>query len=236
MHRSSIMIFTRQFRNVASTSYPKVIKTKLSRCKRATAPSSHDSNKHGNNHAYCTIHPFSTLLRSSNPIFNRVTKFSSNNLRRTIMSDAKQPPPEEPVDENTVLDEDGKPLTKSGLKKLQKKQEKERAKKETADRVAAEKQARDDADAANDISKLQDRYGKLAMNQSASRSGIILDSSHYQDWSGPQSRISNRPWSALASSSAPASKTSVNLETSLRLSSSGKRSIRSRPWFAWMRQ
>lgn len=97
--------------------------------------------------------------------------FSSNRIVQ--MSDVKQPPAEaEPIDENTILGEDGKPMTKSGLKKLQKKQEKEAAKKATADRVAAEKKAKDDADNANDISKLQERYGKLAMNQSATRSGM----------------------------------------------------------------
>ncbi|TPX62734.1 hypothetical protein SpCBS45565_g06948 [Spizellomyces sp. 'palustris'] len=69
--------------------------------------------------------------------------------------------------EEVVLGEDGKPLSKSALKKLEKEREKERKKAEREAKLAAEKAARDAA--SPDCSK--DRYGNLPLNQSQQRSG-----------------------------------------------------------------
>ncbi|KAI7876029.1 aspartyl-tRNA synthetase [Lichtheimia hyalospora FSU 10163] len=80
-------------------------------------------------------------------------------------------PAKDPVQEITqkteevVLDEEGKPLSKKALKKLQKEKEKAERKAATAAKLAEEKAARD---AAN-VDFSQDRYGKLPMNQSQSR-------------------------------------------------------------------
>ncbi|KND02877.1 aspartate-tRNA ligase [Spizellomyces punctatus DAOM BR117] len=69
--------------------------------------------------------------------------------------------------EEVVLGEDGKPLSKSALKKLEKEREKERKKAEREAKLAAEKAARDAA--TPDCSK--DRYGNLPLNQSQDRPG-----------------------------------------------------------------
>ncbi|KAI9352049.1 hypothetical protein BDR26DRAFT_850264 [Obelidium mucronatum] len=71
--------------------------------------------------------------------------------------------------ENVVLGEDGKPLSAKALKKKQEKEEKERKKKETADRLAAEKAARD----ANVVDYSSDKYGDLPLNQSQERTGRV---------------------------------------------------------------
>lgn len=65
--------------------------------------------------------------------------------------------------------EDGQPLSKKALKKLEKEKEKERKKKERAEQLAKE-QAEKAAKAANDPAK--ENYGKLPLIQSTSRSGI----------------------------------------------------------------
>ncbi|CDS12969.1 hypothetical protein LRAMOSA05153 [Lichtheimia ramosa] len=67
--------------------------------------------------------------------------------------------------EEVILDEEGKPLSKKALKKLQKEKEKAERKAATAAKLAEEKAARD---AAN-VDFSQDRYGKLPMNQSQTR-------------------------------------------------------------------
>ncbi|CDH50826.1 aspartyl-trna synthetase [Lichtheimia corymbifera JMRC:FSU:9682] len=80
-------------------------------------------------------------------------------------------PTKDPVEEITqkteevILDEEGKPLSKKALKKLQKEKEKAERKAATAAKLAEEKAARD---AAN-VDFSQDRYGKLPMNQSQAR-------------------------------------------------------------------
>ncbi|KAJ3397458.1 aspartate--tRNA ligase dps1 [Lobulomyces angularis] len=71
--------------------------------------------------------------------------------------------------EETILGEDGKPLTKSALKKLQKEKEKAAKKKEVADRLAAEKAARE---AQNEADCSKDRYGVLPLNQSQERTFV----------------------------------------------------------------
>ncbi|CDK27411.1 unnamed protein product [Kuraishia capsulata CBS 1993] len=68
-----------------------------------------------------------------------------------------------------VLGEDGLPLSKKALKKLEKEREKERKKAETAARVAKE-QAAKAAKSANDPAKAN--YGKLPLNQSSTKTGI----------------------------------------------------------------
>ncbi|KAI9277241.1 hypothetical protein BDA99DRAFT_495229 [Phascolomyces articulosus] len=82
-----------------------------------------------------------------------------------------EPVKEEKVDEiiqkteEIVLGEDGKPLSKKALKKLEKEREKAARKAATAAKLAEEKAARD---AAN-VDFSTDRYGKLPMNQSQTR-------------------------------------------------------------------
>ncbi|AET41646.1 aspartate--tRNA ligase DPS1 Ecym_8376 [Eremothecium cymbalariae DBVPG len=72
--------------------------------------------------------------------------------------------------EDVVLGEDGQPLSKKALKKLQKEQEKKRKKEERAQQLAEEQAARESAAAASDTAK--DKYGKLPLIQSSSRSGV----------------------------------------------------------------
>ncbi|SCW04405.1 LAFE_0H12794g1_1 [Lachancea fermentati] len=72
--------------------------------------------------------------------------------------------------EPVILGEDGQPLSKKALKKLQKEQEKQRKKEEKARQLAEEKEAREREAAANDTAK--ENYGKLPLIQSASKSGI----------------------------------------------------------------
>ncbi|KAJ3281996.1 aspartate--tRNA ligase dps1 [Borealophlyctis nickersoniae] len=64
-----------------------------------------------------------------------------------------------------VLGEDGKPLSKGALKKLEKQREKERKKAEIAEKLAAEKAAREAASPDYSVG----RYGNLPMNQSQDR-------------------------------------------------------------------
>lgn len=68
-----------------------------------------------------------------------------------------------------ILGEDGKPLSKKALKKLQKEQEKQKKKEERARQLAAEKEARE-KQAAEDPAK--ENYGKLPLIQSTTKSGI----------------------------------------------------------------
>ncbi|GAB5587918.1 aspartate--tRNA ligase dps1 [Umbelopsis nana] len=67
--------------------------------------------------------------------------------------------------ENIVLGEDGKPLSKKALKKLEKEREKAARKAETAARVAQEQAASNTPDYS------VGKYGKLPMNQSQERTG-----------------------------------------------------------------
>ncbi|SCV04176.1 LAMI_0H14004g1_1 [Lachancea mirantina] len=69
-----------------------------------------------------------------------------------------------------ILGEDGQPLSKKALKKLQKELEKQKKKEEKERQLAAEKEAREREAAANDTAK--DNYGKLPLIQSTSRSGV----------------------------------------------------------------
>ncbi|KAJ3046063.1 aspartate--tRNA ligase dps1 [Rhizophlyctis rosea] len=70
---------------------------------------------------------------------------------------------------NVVLGEDGKPLSKAQLKKLEKQREKERQKAEREAKLAAEKAAREAASPDHSTG----RYGKLPMNQSSERTGAV---------------------------------------------------------------
>lgn len=72
--------------------------------------------------------------------------------------------------EQVVLGEDGQPLSKKALKKLQKEQEKQRKKEERERQLAAEKEAREKEAAANDTAK--ENYGKAPLIQSTTKSGI----------------------------------------------------------------
>lgn len=72
---------------------------------------------------------------------------------------------EKPVTSSPIIGEDGKPLSKSALKKLEKEKEKERKRLETEKRLAAEKAAREAA--SPDYSK--DSYGKLPVNKSTTQ-------------------------------------------------------------------
>lgn len=67
-----------------------------------------------------------------------------------------------------VLGEDGKPLSKSALKKLQKEREKEAKKKAVAERLAAEAAKRDAAS----VDDAKDNYGVLPLNRSQDCLGL----------------------------------------------------------------
>ncbi|ORY97482.1 hypothetical protein BCR43DRAFT_523651 [Syncephalastrum racemosum] len=88
-----------------------------------------------------------------------------------------EPAQQNPVDEITkkteevVLDENGQPLSKKALKKLQKEKEKADRKAATAAKLAEEKAARE----ANNVDYSKDRYGNLPMNQSAERPGKVYE-------------------------------------------------------------
>ncbi|KAJ3023152.1 aspartate--tRNA ligase dps1 [Thoreauomyces humboldtii] len=71
--------------------------------------------------------------------------------------------------ENLVLGEDGKPLSKGALKKLEKEKEKAKKQQERDAKMAAEKAAREAA--SPDYST--ERYGKLPMNCSQERTGRV---------------------------------------------------------------
>ncbi|GAA5798168.1 hypothetical protein EDC94DRAFT_639647 [Helicostylum pulchrum] len=80
-------------------------------------------------------------------------------------------PAQDPVEEVTqkieelFFDDEGKPITKKAFKKLQKDKEKADRKAATAAKIAAEKAERD----ATNVDYSVDRYGKLPMNQSQTR-------------------------------------------------------------------
>ncbi|KAI9295772.1 aspartyl-tRNA synthetase [Neoconidiobolus thromboides FSU 785] len=67
--------------------------------------------------------------------------------------------------EQIVVDENGEPLSKKGLKKLEKEREKQKRKEEVAARLAAEKAERE----AKDVDFATENYGKRALNQSQER-------------------------------------------------------------------
>ena len=71
----------------------------------------------------------------------------------------------EAVDQTLVLGEDGKPLSKSALKKLQKEQEKAKKK---AERAQQQQSAVDDGP-----DYAVDKYGRLPLNQSQQKSGRV---------------------------------------------------------------
>lgn len=74
--------------------------------------------------------------------------------------------------ENTeqLLDEQGKPLSKGALKKLEKQAAKEKQKQETAARIAKEKAEKE---ALADVDYSLELYGTLPINQSQSRTCIL---------------------------------------------------------------
>ncbi|KAL0078065.1 hypothetical protein J3Q64DRAFT_1767499 [Phycomyces blakesleeanus] len=82
-------------------------------------------------------------------------------------------PVKEPVEEITqktedlVFDDEGKPISKKALKKLQKEKEKADRKAATAAKLAEEKASRE----AGNVDYSTERYGKLPMNQSQTRTG-----------------------------------------------------------------
>lgn len=73
--------------------------------------------------------------------------------------------------EPVILGEDGQPLSKKALKKLQKEQEKQRKKEEKARQLAEEKAQREREAAANDTAR--DNYGKLPLIQSSTKTGVV---------------------------------------------------------------
>lgn len=79
--------------------------------------------------------------------------------------------------EQVILGEDGQPLSKKALKKLQKEQEKQRKKEERERQLAAEKEAREKEAAANDTAK--ENYGKAPLVQSTTKTGI--ERVHFED-------------------------------------------------------
>ncbi|KAK9468359.1 aspartyl-tRNA synthetase [Lipomyces arxii] len=78
------------------------------------------------------------------------------------------PAPAESSAPEVVLGEDGLPLSKKALKKLEAAREKERKKAEKAAQLAAEKAAKD----ANEVDYSVGKYGKLPLIQSTEKSGI----------------------------------------------------------------
>lgn len=81
------------------------------------------------------------------------------------MSEEEKPTTTEPV----ILGEDGQPLSKKALKKLQKEQEKQKKKEEKARQLQLEKEQREREAAASDTAK--ENYGKFPLIQSATRTG-----------------------------------------------------------------
>lgn len=86
--------------------------------------------------------------------------------------------------EDPVLDENGKPLTKNALKKLAKEREKARKKAEIAARLEAEKTARE----ANDVDYATEFYGKKPLIQSSEKTGEerIQISQIDKSWAGKE--------------------------------------------------
>ncbi|KAJ2999968.1 hypothetical protein HDV02_001225 [Globomyces sp. JEL0801] len=76
---------------------------------------------------------------------------------------------------NVILGEDGKPLSKGALKKLEKQREKEAKKAEVAARLEAERIARESSQMDCSVG----RYGKLPMNQSKEKTNtVFIDIDH----------------------------------------------------------
>ncbi|CCH46568.1 aspartyl-tRNA synthetase [Wickerhamomyces ciferrii] len=98
---------------------------------------------------------------------------NTENLKNLSINEQKPegeaPAPAAASTEPVILGEDGQPLSKKALKKLEKEKEKERKKQERAAQLAKEK-AEKEAQAANDPAK--ENYGKLPLIQSTSRSGV----------------------------------------------------------------
>ncbi|KAK9455102.1 aspartyl-tRNA synthetase [Dipodascopsis uninucleata] len=86
--------------------------------------------------------------------------------------------------ETIVLGEDGQPLSKKALKKLEAQREKERKKAEKAAKIAEEQAARE----ANEVDFSEGKYGKLKMVQSAEKSGVkrIKISNIDKSWAGKE--------------------------------------------------
>lgn len=81
---------------------------------------------------------------------------------------AASPSPDAPKE--VILGEDGQPLSKKALKKLQKEQEKQRRKQERAAELEAEKKEREAAKA-SEVDLSADNYGKAPLIQSQTRTG-----------------------------------------------------------------
>ncbi|KAI7865559.1 hypothetical protein BDF14DRAFT_1823102 [Spinellus fusiger] len=86
-------------------------------------------------------------------------------------------PTKDPVEDITqkteelFFDDEGKPISKKAFKKLQKDKEKAERKASTAAKLAEEKASKN----ADNVDYSTDRYGKLPMNQSQTRTGIKRD-------------------------------------------------------------
>ncbi|KAL3229492.1 Aspartate--tRNA ligase, cytoplasmic [Nakaseomyces bracarensis] len=81
---------------------------------------------------------------------------------------AASPSPDAPAE--VILGEDGQPLSKKALKKLQKEQEKQKRKQERAAQLEAEQKEREAAKAA-EVDLSADNYGKAPLVQSQTRTG-----------------------------------------------------------------
>ncbi|KAK9495963.1 aspartyl-tRNA synthetase [Lipomyces doorenjongii] len=82
---------------------------------------------------------------------------------------ATPPPTPAPAPaEEVILGEDGQPLSKKALKKLEAQREKDRKKAEKAAKLAAEQAAKE----ANEVDYSVGKYGKLPLIQSTSKSGV----------------------------------------------------------------
>ncbi|KAG9287357.1 hypothetical protein G9A89_023729 [Geosiphon pyriformis] len=83
------------------------------------------------------------------------------------LTDHLVPPPTESTEKSHVLDIEGEPSSKKGLKKLEKEREKQRKKAEAEAKRAAEKEAREASESYG-----SENFGKKPMIQSQERSGI----------------------------------------------------------------
>lgn len=84
-------------------------------------------------------------------------------------ADAAAAAPPTPPAENVILGEDGQPLSKKALKKLQKEQEKQKKKEEKALQLQLEKEEREKQAAKEETAA--ENYGKLPLIQSTTRTG-----------------------------------------------------------------
>ena len=89
--------------------------------------------------------------------------------KRNESPTAKQESSSSEQAEEVVLGEDGQPLSKKALKKLQKEKEKQAKKAEREAQLAKEKEARE-KEAANDPAKAN--YGKLPLINSSTKSNV----------------------------------------------------------------